>query len=93
MWVAPSNPMLVTIRDGRSQGLRLDQNSFQLVTNEPTAMRTEDFYRNDEKKIKSQYYEEIKQSIVKYTGATAVVILPGAGGQKKEEPIHLYCCS
>jgi hypothetical protein len=38
-------------------------------------MRTEDFYRNDEKKIKSQYYEEIKQSIVKYTGATAVVIL------------------
>jgi hypothetical protein len=67
--------MLVTIRNGRSQGLRLDQHSFQLVTNEPTAMRTEDFYRNDEKKIKSQYYEEIKQSIVKYTGATAVVIL------------------
>lgn len=61
----------VMVRNGRYQEWRLDQHSFQLVSQEPTRLSYADFFLQD--KV-YQYHEEMKRVIQKYTGAAAVVI-------------------
>jgi len=62
----------VTVRDGRNHDLKLDQHSFELVTQE-TELSTDDFYK-DQEKIKSVYYSEMEKLIKEKTGAAHVMM-------------------
>jgi len=62
----------VTVRDGRGQGLKLDEASFELV-NHPTALNTQHFYENSQK-VTADYYDEMKALFTKVTGSPHVTI-------------------
>lgn len=72
----------VVVRNGRhhprsSTGcnlLRLEPHAFQLIGDEPTALSKHDFLV-DNAKIEHIYYEEMKNVIQRYTGASQVVVL------------------
>lgn len=61
----------VSIRNGRNEGLTLDQHGFELTTHS-TTMRTADFYNKNESEIKSDYYGEIADMVKERTGAAYV---------------------
>lgn len=60
------------VRDGRSQDLKLDDASFELVRH-PTALSTTDFFEAPEK-VTGQYYEEMRTLFQKVTGGAHVVM-------------------
>ena len=62
-----------TVMDARSLDMRLDVNSFELVS-QTTSLATDDFYNNQEK-IQEVYYAEIAELIKKETGAQHVEII------------------
>ena len=62
----------MVVQDARSKGLKLDENSFELVE-QKTSLNTEDFYDSSEK-IVQVYYPEIAALIKEKTGAAHVEV-------------------
>ena len=64
----------VLVKDGRkADSISLNINSFELVNHE-TSLSTEDFYEEDQNKVKETYYSEIAELMKKHTGAAYVHI-------------------
>lgn len=61
----------VTAWDGTHANLSLDENGFQKV-NCPTRLAVKDFYDKD--KIKSVYYREMEEAMMRFTGSKHVMI-------------------
>jgi len=62
----------VTIINGRDHDVSLDAHSFELVEC-PTTLKTDEFYEEDQLKIKQIYYKEVEECVKRKLGAELVV--------------------